>query len=152
MRYIPLSLLFVIPNTRVRRFTFLLILATQLTGFALAGMCRRFLVWPASLIWPANLVTCTLLNTLHAEDDASEGSGVSRFRFFLYATFAAFVWYFLPGAWWVGDEGYEVDVLDVGFLFTGLSIFSFVCWIRPSTSHESFSNVDVLISGAQIIS
>ncbi|QRW17658.1 OPT oligopeptide transporter protein [Rhizoctonia solani] len=46
-----------------------LMIATQLTGFGLAGMCRRYLVQPASMIWPQNLVVCTLLNTLHAEDD-----------------------------------------------------------------------------------
>ncbi|KAF8140808.1 OPT oligopeptide transporter protein-domain-containing protein, partial [Mycena galopus ATCC 62051] len=27
-----------------------LVLATQLTGFGLAGVCRRFLVWPASMV------------------------------------------------------------------------------------------------------
>ncbi|KAF8911642.1 oligopeptide transporter [Gymnopilus junonius] len=25
------------------------------TGFGLAGLCRRFLVWPASMVWPQNL-------------------------------------------------------------------------------------------------
>ncbi|GJJ12039.1 hypothetical protein Clacol_006280 [Clathrus columnatus] len=39
-------------------FTFTLILATQLAGFGLAGLARRFLVWPASMIWPSNLVVC----------------------------------------------------------------------------------------------
>lgn len=96
-------------------FTFLLLLATQITGFALAGICRRFLVWPASLIWPANLVTCTLLNTLHAEDDEMEGGGITRFKFFIYAAPLAFLYYFLPG-----------------FLFTGLSYFGFICWIVPN--------------------
>lgn len=58
-------------------------------------MCRRFLVWPASLIWPQNLVACTLLNTLHAEDE--EGStGMTRYRFFVIATGCAAVWTFFP--------------------------------------------------------
>ncbi|KAG8863761.1 hypothetical protein FRB96_007598 [Tulasnella sp. 330] len=97
-------------------FTILLILATQLTGFGLSGACRRFLVWPASLIWPANLVTCTLLNTLHAEDDeVEEGSGITRYKFFMIATSLVFVWYFVPG-----------------FLFQALSAFSFICWIKPN--------------------
>ncbi|KAF5384567.1 hypothetical protein D9757_006480 [Collybiopsis confluens] len=51
-------------------FSLVLVLATQLTGFGLAGVCRRFLVWPASMVWPQNLVACTLLNTLHAEEEA----------------------------------------------------------------------------------
>ena len=63
------------------------VLATQLTGFGLAGLCRRFLVWPASMVWPQNLVACTLLNTLHAEDDL-ETNGLSRYRYYVMASVA----------------------------------------------------------------
>jgi hypothetical protein len=77
-------------------FALVLVLATQLTGFGLAGICRRFLVWPASMVWPQNLVACTLLNTLHAEDDESTG-GMTRYRYFMLVTTAAFFWFFLPG-------------------------------------------------------
>ena len=31
-------------------FNLVTVLAIQLTG--LAGLCRRFLVWPASMVWP----------------------------------------------------------------------------------------------------
>lgn len=95
-------------------FTVLFVLSTQLTGFGLAGVCRRFLVWPASMVWPQNLVVCTLLNTLHAEDEEGSG-GITRFRYFAYLLSGAFFWYFIPG-----------------FLFQALSIFSFVCWIVPN--------------------
>ncbi len=94
-------------------FSIVLIQATQLTGFGLAGLCRRFLVWPASMVWPQNLMTCTLLNTFHAEED--ENSGISRFRYFMYAFTAAFFFFFLPG-----------------YLFQALSVFSWVCWIAPN--------------------
>ncbi|KAG8748166.1 hypothetical protein FRC10_008899 [Ceratobasidium sp. 414] len=94
-------------------FNICLMLATQLTGFGLAGICRRFLVWPASMIWPQNLVVCTLLNTLHAEDDES-GQGMTRYRFFIWVSIAAFAYQFLPG-----------------LLFTALSTFSYICWFRP---------------------
>lgn len=77
-------------------FALVLVLATQLTGFGLAGICRRFLVWPASMVWPQNLVACTLLNTLHAEDDESSG-GMTRYRYFMLVTTGAFFWFFLPG-------------------------------------------------------
>ena len=97
----------------VCRFNICLMLATQLTGFGLAGICRRFLVWPASMIWPQNLVVCTLLNTLHAEDDEN-GQGMTRYRFFLWVMFAAFAYQFLPG-----------------LLFTALSTFSWICWFSP---------------------
>jgi OPT family oligopeptide transporter len=33
-----------------------LVVSTQMFGFSLAGICRRFLVWPSSMIWPATLV------------------------------------------------------------------------------------------------
>ncbi|KZT06325.1 OPT oligopeptide transporter [Laetiporus sulphureus 93-53] len=95
-------------------FNVVLILATQLTGFGLAGLCRRILVWPASMVWPQNLIVCTLLNTLHAEEDEPRG-GISRFRYLVYVGVAAFVFYFLPG-----------------YLFTALSVFSWVCWIVPN--------------------
>ncbi|KAJ6521329.1 OPT oligopeptide transporter [Mycena capillaripes] len=95
-------------------FALVLVLATQLTGFGLAGICRRFLVWPASMVWPQNLVACTLLNTLHAEDDESSG-GMTRYRYFMLVTTGSFFWFFLPG-----------------FLFEALSVFSFVCWAAPN--------------------
>ncbi|KAF8161465.1 OPT oligopeptide transporter protein-domain-containing protein [Crassisporium funariophilum] len=108
-------------------FSLVLVLATQLTGFGLAGLCRRFLVWPASMVWPQNLVACTLLNTLHAEDEddgigmyggspGEEGrKGMSRYKFFIITTLASFFFFFLPG-----------------YLFEALSIFSFVCWAAPT--------------------
>ncbi|KAK4703743.1 hypothetical protein P7C70_g2476, partial [Phenoliferia sp. Uapishka_3] len=78
-------------------FDFMLVFSTCMIGFGVAGLCRRFLVWPASLIWPQNLVLCTLLNTLHAEEDDDEpGSGVSRYAFFKWSAIGAFSWYFLP--------------------------------------------------------
>jgi hypothetical protein len=40
-----------------------IVLANQLTGFSLAGLCCQFLVWLMSTVWPQNLVACTLLNT-----------------------------------------------------------------------------------------
>lgn len=97
-------------------FAVVLVLATQLTGFGLAGLCRRFLVWPASMVWPHNLVACTLLNTLHAEDeddgigmslisgpDGDAGGarpsskGMSRYKFFMILMIATFFFFFLPG-------------------------------------------------------
>jgi len=96
-------------------FEILLILATMLTGFGLAGLCRGLLVKPASMIWPQNLVSSTFLNTLHAEDE-DRSTGMSRYRFFIYVMTGTFLWTFLPG-----------------FLFVGLSFFSWMCWIAPST-------------------
>lgn len=38
-------------------FQILLILSTQAMGFGLAGVMRRFLIWPAAMVWPAT-VSC----------------------------------------------------------------------------------------------
>ncbi|KAI5474692.1 proton-dependent oligopeptide transporter, POT family [Pseudohyphozyma bogoriensis] len=81
-------------------FNFLLLLTTQYVGFGVAGLCRKFLVWPANVIWPQNLVHATLFNTLHAEEDEVEDEegekGLSRFRLFVWVFGGAFVWYFFP--------------------------------------------------------
>ncbi|KAJ3526040.1 hypothetical protein NM688_g8312 [Phlebia brevispora] len=95
-------------------FSVVLVMATQLTGFGLAGLCRRVLVWPGTMLWPQNLVTCTVLNTLHAEEDEDRG-GITRYRYFMYVVGGSFLFWFLPG-----------------YLFTALSVFSWVCWIRPN--------------------
>ena len=78
-------------------FDFLLVLSSQIIGFSFAGLCRRFLIWPASLVWPQNLVTCTLFNTFHAEEDDGSDGSVTRFRFFTYVLGGAFFWYIFPG-------------------------------------------------------
>ncbi|KAJ6468537.1 small oligopeptide transporter [Mycena vitilis] len=93
------------------------VMSTQLIGFSIGGVARRFLVAPPSMIWPTNLVNCALFNTLHSQHYAGIGTrgGVSRERFFLYAFLCSFFWYFLPG-----------------YLFQALSYFSWVTWIRPN--------------------
>ncbi|KAI0026432.1 OPT oligopeptide transporter protein-domain-containing protein [Vararia minispora EC-137] len=70
-------------------FSILLVLATQLTGFGLTGLCRRFLVRPVSMVWPQNLIPCAVLNTLHAEDE-DRSSGISHYRYFCDVAAAAF--------------------------------------------------------------
>ncbi|CAE6479445.1 unnamed protein product [Rhizoctonia solani] len=91
-----------------------LVISTQMFGFSLAGICRRFLVWPSSMIWPATLVNTALFNTLHSTYGQEEGGRTSRERFFTLAFIGSAAWYFLPG-----------------YLFTALSNFTWVCWIAP---------------------
>ncbi|KAF7367756.1 Sexual differentiation process protein isp4 [Mycena sanguinolenta] len=95
------------------------VMSTQLIGFSIGGIARRFLVAPPSMIWPANLVNCALFNTLHSQYYAGIGSrgGLSRERFFLYAFLGSFFWYFFPG-----------------YIFQALSYFSWVTWIRPNNT------------------
>ncbi|KAF8908210.1 oligopeptide transporter [Gymnopilus junonius] len=97
-------------------YRWMLVMSTQLIGFSMGGVARRFLVAPPSMIWPNTLVSCALFNTLHSQTYAGIGprDGLSRERFFLYAFVAAIIWYIIPG-----------------YLFQALSVFSWVCWIWP---------------------
>ncbi|KAJ7068462.1 OPT oligopeptide transporter [Mycena amicta] len=100
-------------------FQWLMVMSTQLIGFSIGGIARRFLVQPPSMIWPANLVSCALFNTLHSTEYAGVGQrgGYSRERFFYIAFAGSAIWYLLPG-----------------YLFTALSYFSWVCWIAPNNN------------------
>lgn len=84
-------------------------------------MFRRFLVWPAALIWPANFSMTTLLYALHDQrkmDPAkTNGWQISGYRYFGYLAIASFAWYWFPGVLW-----------------QGLSVFSFVTWIKPNNA------------------
>ncbi|KAB5593002.1 OPT oligopeptide transporter [Ceratobasidium theobromae] len=91
-----------------------LVVSTQMFGFSLAGICRRFLVWPSSMIWPTTLVNTALFNTLHSTYGREENGRMSRERFFTLAFAGSALWYFFPG-----------------YIFTALSNFTWVCWIAP---------------------
>ncbi|KAG0045401.1 hypothetical protein BGZ89_005641, partial [Linnemannia elongata] len=75
---------------------FLLILCTQMLGYGMAGVLRRYLVYPAAMIWPSNLVQVALFNTLHKDEDLQPGQW-SRFKFFCVATLAMFFYQWIPG-------------------------------------------------------
>ncbi|KAG6373683.1 OPT oligopeptide transporter [Boletus reticuloceps] len=97
-------------------YQWMVVMSTQMIGFSLGGVMRRFLVEPPSMIWPTNLVYCALFNTLHAQVYAGMGTrgGLTRGRFFIYVWAGGLLWYFLPG-----------------YLFQALSFFTWVCWIAP---------------------
>ncbi|KAL1868382.1 hypothetical protein Plec18167_008308 [Paecilomyces lecythidis] len=96
-------------------FEVLFVITTQLLGFGLAGVSYQWLVFPATMIWPQVLSNAALLTTLHSRFNAvADGWKISRLRFFLYVFIGGSIWYFVPG-----------------FLFKGLSYFSFICWIVP---------------------
>lgn len=83
-------------------FDWLCCISTYVIGFSFAGLCRRYLVWPASLIWPQNLVICDVFNTFHAEDDDGSDGSLTRFRYLSYVISGAAVWYILPGRYLSG--------------------------------------------------
>jgi hypothetical protein len=74
------------PPDEIKPFAYqwLMVMSTQLIGFSIGGIARRFLVAPPSMIWPSNLVQCALFNTLHSQVYEGVGGrgGMSRERFF----------------------------------------------------------------------
>ncbi|KAG0327188.1 hypothetical protein BG004_002815, partial [Podila humilis] len=94
---------------------FLLINCTQMLGFGMAGVLRRYLVYPAAMVWPSNLVQVALLNTLHKHEDLQPGQW-SRFKFFCVATVGMFFYAWIPG-----------------FIFPLISSIAWVCWISPKS-------------------
>ena len=74
----------------------MLVISTQLIGFSMGGIARRFLVSPPSMIWPNTLVQCALFNTLHSQEYSGIGEhrdrGVSRERYFVYIFLGAAAW------------------------------------------------------------
>lgn len=102
-------------------FQLLLMVSTQAMGFGvagIAGIARRFLVWPSAMVWPANLVTCTVMHALHthvpADPAATGGWKMGRYSFFLVVALACFAWTWVP---------------QVFAQF--LQYFAFACWIAP---------------------
>ncbi|KAK3317272.1 OPT oligopeptide transporter protein-domain-containing protein [Cercophora scortea] len=99
----------------------LIALSTNLVGYGMAGLTRRFLVYPAYCVWPASLVTIALNTAFHEEENqVVEGPfrrmyRVTRYKFFLLACGAMFVWFWLPN-----------------YLFQALSSFSWITWISPN--------------------
>lgn len=121
-------------------FDWLCCISTYVIGFSFAGLCRRYLVWPASLIWPQNLVICTVFNTFHAEDDDGSDGSLTRFRYFSYVLAAASIWYILPGERNPISQRAaslkltcDLQFIVIGFLFRALSVFSFICWMAPQS-------------------
>ncbi|KAF9331675.1 hypothetical protein BG006_005454, partial [Podila minutissima] len=94
----------------------LLVLTTQITGFALAGALRKFLVRPAHMIWPTTLVYASLFRSLHHTTETSEDEGrMTRMKYFLMITLGSFIWYWFPG-----------------YIMPTVGVLSWICWIDPN--------------------
>ncbi|KAK0448152.1 OPT-domain-containing protein [Armillaria borealis] len=93
----------------------LISLSTNFIGYGLAGITRRFLVYPSYAIWPTNLATIALNRAFHSEtNQIANGWKVSRMRFFLYAFGGMFVYFWFPN-----------------YIFQALSYFNWMTWIAP---------------------
>lgn len=97
-------------------FSVMVVLCCQLAGYGVAGLSARWLVEPASMIWPGVLGNVALLTSLHSKANAvADGWKITRIKFFGIVAGCAFVWYWFPG-----------------LIFTGLSYFTWICWIAPN--------------------
>ncbi|KAH8928634.1 OPT oligopeptide transporter [Atractiella rhizophila] len=78
-------------------------LSTQLMGYAVAGLSRRFLVYPPSMIWYSNLAQIALNKTFHtAKNPVVNGWKISPYSFFLVAFFAYGIYFILPDVFFAG--------------------------------------------------
>ncbi|KAF2133184.1 OPT-domain-containing protein [Dothidotthia symphoricarpi CBS 119687] len=93
----------------------LLILSTQILGYSLAGLTRRYLVRPSGMIWPSTLVSTAMFTALHKEENKpADGWTIAPRKFFVRVFSGSVAFYFLPG-----------------LLFPALSYFSVVTWFAP---------------------
>jgi len=94
-------------------------LSTNFIGYGLAGLTRRFLVYPPQAIWYANLATIALNRAFHSgKNEPANGWKISRMRFFLYCFIGMFVYFWFPN-----------------YIFQTLSFFNWIIWIDPKNVH-----------------
>ena len=119
-------------------------LGTNYIGYGMAGVCRRFLVYPSYCVWPTSLVTIALTNAFF-EPKSHPVMGpfrrlirMTRLKFFLITFIGMFVYFWLPNT-----------------LFQAMSIFNWISWISPNNvklnSIVGFNN-GIGVSGADMIS
>jgi OPT family small oligopeptide transporter len=101
----------------------LIALSTNFIGYGLAGLCRRFLVFPSYCVWPTSLVTIALNSAFHdADSETAVVAGpmrsiwkMTRLKYFVWAFGAMFVYFWFPN-----------------YIFAALSYFSWITWIAPN--------------------
>ncbi|ORX33445.1 OPT oligopeptide transporter protein-domain-containing protein [Kockovaella imperatae] len=104
-----------------RGYQYLNTLGTNMVGYGMAGLLRRFLVWPSFAVWPGTFNNMALIKAFHTEKNEPVRGPFgkmytwSREKFFLITFIAMFVYYWFPG-----------------FIWTSLSYFSWITWIAPN--------------------
>ncbi|KAJ6785491.1 hypothetical protein PWT90_10569 [Aphanocladium album] len=106
-----------------RSFAYIILnaMGTNFIGYGLAGLTRRFLVYPSYCVWPTSLVTIALNSSLHDEENSSvlgpfkRTWSMTRYKFFVVTFCGMFVYFWFPN-----------------YIFTVLSYFSWMTWIAPN--------------------
>lgn len=89
-------------------------------GYGMAGLTRKWLVYPAYCLWPTSLVVIALNSALHQEDTQSVMGPfrriwtMTRYKFFMYVFIGMFIYFWFPN-----------------YIFQALSYFSWMTWISP---------------------
>lgn len=100
-------------------FQILLVMSTNVMGLGIAGISRRFLIWPSAMVWPSTLITATVMHSLHnhrpADPAATHGWTIGRYKFFLIVACCVFVWEWVPQVF-----------------ATFLQFFFFATWAAPN--------------------
>ncbi|POR35147.1 Sexual differentiation process protein isp4 [Tolypocladium paradoxum] len=114
------------PYAKNYTYMFLNAFATNFIGYGLAGLTRKFIVYPSYCVWPKSLITIALNTALHDENNV-EVMGpfkkiwtISRYRFFMYTVMGVFVYFWFPN-----------------YIFQALTYFSWMTWIAPNNVHLS---------------
>ncbi|KAL6454626.1 OPT2 Oligopeptide transporter 2 [Candida maltosa Xu316] len=94
----------------------LLIFSSNLLGVGLAGLMRKFVVYPVKAMWPSILPGIALNRTMvtYAKRENINGWSISAYSFF-FSVFGISFFYF-----WIPD-----------YLFTAVSQFNWMTWIKP---------------------
>ncbi|KAK9465336.1 OPT oligopeptide transporter protein-domain-containing protein [Lipomyces arxii] len=97
-------------------FMMLLNFATLYLGFGLAGLIRRFAIYPVKAMWPTILPTLALNRTLLIPEKRININGwtMPKYRFFFITLGLSFCWFFFPA-----------------YIFRALSYFNWITWIAP---------------------
>ncbi|KAK3179333.1 hypothetical protein K4F52_009236 [Lecanicillium sp. MT-2017a] len=106
-----------------RSFSYIILNAfgTNFIGYGMAGLTRRFLVYPSYSVWPTSLVTIALNTALHdSNNDPVVGPfkqiwRMTRYKFFLTTFSGMFVYFWFPN-----------------YIMSVLSYFSWMTWIAPN--------------------
>ncbi|KAL0938315.1 opt oligopeptide transporter [Colletotrichum truncatum] len=109
------------PYAKSFAYQILIALSTNFIGYGLAGLTRRFIVYPSYCVWPASLVTIALNSALHNETNTAVPGpfkklySMTRYKFFLWSFGAMFIYFWFPN-----------------YIFEVLTFFSWMTWISPS--------------------
>ncbi|KAF9296087.1 hypothetical protein BGZ74_010475 [Mortierella antarctica] len=95
----------------------LMIITTQCLGYGMAGLLRKYIVYPAEMVWWQNLVQVSFYGTLHNTDEYKRirlVRGWTRMKFFWVVCGITFLYQFIPQ-----------------WMFPLLMYVDWLCWIQP---------------------